>query len=384
MTSIYDARYIKIIDELKALRKQKKITQEELSEKLRQPQSYVSKIEGLERRIDIIELYDWLSALEISPQDFLSQIGWFVERTSNESLPALPIPKRVKEHEKGILLQLAWQGEVKEVLIEGATPEAYLDIEKHVSEIFRGLNSPSSTKKNRVAICEAFEYAISKLPKVNPSDIYHHLIYRFYLREYSKTQADRSWVRAGGEALELFIERHYTPILKTHGIVIKALISSAEKQKALKQLGLSSKVGGSKLDVALYGKHNGKQIIFGGIHVKASLAERVSDDVPCSVEMMKRGFVSILYTFDAKSFPPPNGDLINRGELGTIECPSDKRKYIEEHGSFDVCFSYNLKTIASCATTKSCKRIYVSSLEATDPIIEFICSKWKLFQKKLR
>ncbi len=49
----------------KALRESKNVTQVELARRLEKPQSYVSKIEILERRLDVIELMDWLVALNI-------------------------------------------------------------------------------------------------------------------------------------------------------------------------------------------------------------------------------------------------------------------------------------------------------------------------------
>lgn len=113
-------------------------------------------------------------------------------------------------------------------------------------------------------------------------------------------------------------------------------------------------------------------------------AERVSDDVPCSEAMMRQGFVSFLYTFDSKSFPPPAGDLVNRGEMGSNEQPSDKRKYIEEHGSFDACFSYNLRTIPSNKSTPSGKRIFVCSLKPTEDIFPSqVIAAWEKYKNSL-
>lgn len=39
------------------------MTQVELAQRLGKPQSYVSKVEILERRLDVIELMDWLKVL---------------------------------------------------------------------------------------------------------------------------------------------------------------------------------------------------------------------------------------------------------------------------------------------------------------------------------
>jgi BsaWI restriction endonuclease type 2 len=178
----------------------------------------------------------------------------------------------------------------------------------------------------------------------------------------------------------LFLEQHYNPIFKQNGIVVRWLYNDALRSSALKEMKIEGEVGGSKLDIALYGTIAGKLIIFGGIHAKLSLAERVSDDVPCSVAMMKRGLSSYLITLDAKSFPPPNGDLVNRGELGTLENPSDKRAYIESHGSFTACFSYNLRTAPSGLKTSSGRRIYSSTFSLKkDPLPGVVLSAWQTF-----
>lgn len=69
-----------------------------------------------------------------------------------------------------------------------------------------------------------------------------------------------------------------------------------------------------------------------------------------------------LWTLDVKSFPPPHGAPVNRGELGTPDAPSDKRRYIEQHGSFDNCYSANSRTVPSLGVTPSGKRIYTLDL----------------------
>lgn len=48
------------------------MTQVELARRLNKPQSYVSKIEILERRIDVIELIDWLEVMNTNVKDFLN------------------------------------------------------------------------------------------------------------------------------------------------------------------------------------------------------------------------------------------------------------------------------------------------------------------------
>lgn len=71
MSSIHDPRYKNLIKDLIQIREFKKLTQVELATSLRKPQSYVAKVENLDRRLDILELHDWLSALDTSVIKFL-------------------------------------------------------------------------------------------------------------------------------------------------------------------------------------------------------------------------------------------------------------------------------------------------------------------------
>lgn len=74
MSSIHDPRYKKLIQELIHIRELKKITQVELATSLNKPQSYIAKVENLDRRIDILELNDWLTILDISIIHFIEKI----------------------------------------------------------------------------------------------------------------------------------------------------------------------------------------------------------------------------------------------------------------------------------------------------------------------
>lgn len=74
MKSIHDPRYIKMIDHLKDLRKSKRISQETLGERLQWKQQDISKVESFIRRLDFIELCDWLDALGCKVEDFVCEI----------------------------------------------------------------------------------------------------------------------------------------------------------------------------------------------------------------------------------------------------------------------------------------------------------------------
>lgn len=73
MSSIHDPRYRIIIERLRSIRESKGVTQVDLATSLRKHQSYVAKVESCERRLDIIELQDWLKALGIEITSFLQE-----------------------------------------------------------------------------------------------------------------------------------------------------------------------------------------------------------------------------------------------------------------------------------------------------------------------
>ncbi|BAP35780.1 hypothetical protein AS4_08400 [Acinetobacter guillouiae] len=74
MRSIHNPRYQDLIMKLIELRESKNVTQVELACRLDKPQSYVSKVEILERRLDVIELMDWLEAIDKDLIKFLNEI----------------------------------------------------------------------------------------------------------------------------------------------------------------------------------------------------------------------------------------------------------------------------------------------------------------------
>lgn len=70
MSSIHDPRYKILIKNLIQIRECKNITQVQLATSLKKPQSYVAKIENLDRRLDVLELHDWLLVLDTSIVEF--------------------------------------------------------------------------------------------------------------------------------------------------------------------------------------------------------------------------------------------------------------------------------------------------------------------------
>lgn len=71
MKSIHRKEYKKLLDALVAARKAKGITQQDLADALGKPQSYISKIENGERRLDILEFNELCKIIEVSPAEIL-------------------------------------------------------------------------------------------------------------------------------------------------------------------------------------------------------------------------------------------------------------------------------------------------------------------------
>ena len=124
--------------------------------------------------------------------------------------------------------------------------------------------------------------------------------------------------------------------------------------------------------------------VFGAVHAKSSLAERIQDDVPASLAFMKAGLVSVVMTMDSKSFPPPHGDGVNHGELGGrlpgTKKERPKRDYIEVDGQFDALFSFNLRTPESPVITPSGRRIFTLPLAGVaqpDAFVSFVSDAWE-------
>jgi transcriptional regulator with XRE-family HTH domain len=65
--SLHSDRYKRLCQLLIVTRKRKKLTQAVVAELLDKPQSYVSKYESGERRLDVVEFLDIAAALGIQP-----------------------------------------------------------------------------------------------------------------------------------------------------------------------------------------------------------------------------------------------------------------------------------------------------------------------------
>lgn len=70
-----EARYTEAYSLLRELRAEKQFTQAELAGRLAKPQSFVSKYESGERRLDVAELMAVCDALEVTLLEFARALG---------------------------------------------------------------------------------------------------------------------------------------------------------------------------------------------------------------------------------------------------------------------------------------------------------------------
>lgn len=73
--TLEDPRYARLIEAIKRRRKEAGMTQEQVASIIGKPQSFIAKVEGLERKLDVIEFLDICRAVGIRYQDAISKIG---------------------------------------------------------------------------------------------------------------------------------------------------------------------------------------------------------------------------------------------------------------------------------------------------------------------
>jgi transcriptional regulator with XRE-family HTH domain len=237
------------------------------------------------------------------------------------------------------------------------------------------------------AVSSAFLHSVREWPSINPSDLWWFIIYRAYCDPYNHPAAfarldfTQSWKRTGGWALEKILVDHYAPFLKQNGINLY-IAAKEEKSALIKRAKIRGRIEADKIDVVLTGDTASGPIFFGAVHVKASFAERRTDDVPLSSALKDAGYTTPLWTMDCKS--GPGIKPVNYGELGSVEgTRSAKRRDIEDDGLFTGCFSYNANTIPSPIALPEDRRIYVCNFSnSCDTFSRFIISRWSVFRSE--
>lgn len=239
--------------------------------------------------------------------------------------------------------------------------------------VLKVLRDGLSRGAKQEAIAACFLEAVTAWPHINPSDLWYFLVSHAYQDNYNHPAKEagrewgQSWKRASGWALEKILVEHYNPHLKANGVWLE-MPKPPRLLRLMADMGITDASSAEKADVVVLGQDaDGNEVPFGVVHVKASFAERRTDDVPLSQELIRLGYVSPLATMDCKASPATRP--LNRGELGPAQAPgvdvSSKRLDIERDRKFDACFSYNANTVPTPAGPAAA-RIYVCDFANPD------------------
>ena len=290
---------------------------------------------------------------------------------------------RAEPDGKDLLVEFQYANHDAKYVIKNATIDEFTSV---LRELRDGLAaSGEDTALMSAAVSKAFLRALKCWPKTNPSDLWYFIILRAFCDPYNhdarfaRKSFEQSWKRTGGWALEKVFVEFYRDELKKHGINI---YTGTKEQKAaiIKKLGLPDRLEADKVDIVLTADTKDGEKFFGVVHVKASFAERRTDDVPMSQVLIEAGFTSPLLTMDCKA--TPDADPVNRGELGQprgtgTDGRSAKRKDVEDEGFFSACFSYNSSTVPTPEKQKAKARIHVLDFsDADDGFVKFIVAEW--------
>lgn len=372
-----------ISNRIRELREAQELTQEKLAHDANSDPATLSKIESGKRNITIKTLADIIAALKTTPKDFFS----------SDAFAAIPLSPTDTIQSEFLSFEQTETG--LRLLFPCGSHEAHFDfdgleaqtVESAVLQLRSGLQQKHEGHMSD-AISSSFLLIVRKHKNFNPSDVWRYIIYRAFLDpknhppEDAEKDFNQSFKRTSGWALERIIHSHYSPYLQKYDVFIDNL----NAKRYLTLMGVENEVNEDKVDMFIYGMHEKNVVPIGIIHVKASIAERRTDDVPASQRIIKAGFISLFVTMDTKD--KPSSTPFNKGEYGQpLENKgksSNKRRDIEIEGYFSGVFSFNANTIESPVKTNSGSRIVnIDFSDPNDAFTQFILARWVAITKDL-
>lgn len=355
-----DSGKLTFSDNLRRFRENLGMTQEQLGEAAEFDRSYIGGIERGERNPSLDAILRLASALRVAPGRLFEGIGDDTQAPAPDRSGAIT----ALVNDDGLLIGFKYDQYDAEYQLSGAT-------EKEFVRVLRALKDGLAFHRGRAdAVANAFHLAVQTWPDANPSDLWTFLINRAYCDRSNhpianaRLNLEQSWKRTSGWALERVLIAHYQPFLESKGVTVK-IAGKTEKAALLGNIN-DPRIVPDKADILVLHHYHGVEHLLGVVHVKASIAERRTDDVPMSRALIESGYLSVFWTMDAKSFP--SAQPVNSGEFGdnSGEQTSDKRRDFEEHGHFSVCFSYNRNTMPTLDDRNAVSRIFVCDFRNPD------------------
>lgn len=380
-----------LLSRLRELREKAGISPEELDARLILGPGWVRRFESGQTVPTLDVLVVLLSALGYELSDLIADLALPAEEETTTA--AVERFLSAEETDSDVLIvHFRYADYDATYRLAGATINEFEDVIRVLRDGLASLARESTVDESAIktsAVARTFLRAVELWPHVNPSDIWWFVVSRAYHDPfpfnhpayYARLDLGQSWKRTGGWALEEVLVRHYGPALAKEGVRI-IIANTAERRHYIAQLAVADRLEADKMDVLLLGDNNGESRCFGVVHVKASFAERRTDDVPMSKALVDAGYCSPLWTMDCKS--TPGGEPVNRGELGApmadgADKRSAKRKDIEDDGYFSACFSYNCRTRPTPPNQPARGRIYVCDFSdpSEDAFARFVVNGWK-------
>lgn len=359
-----------VLGRLRDLREARGISEAALEERMILGPGWISRFESGQTVPNLDMLLAILHEVGASPNDLFGDLPAEASAAEVERyLYAVP-------NGKDLSVRFRYANFDAEYGLDQASLEEFEAVLKTLRDGLAGLAARAGNAEaiKTQAVARTFLAAVRTWPHANPSDLWYFLVYRAYCdsfnhpAEFARLDFSQSWKRTGGWALEEVLVQHYGPFLAKNGVNL-FIAHGERKEQLLAQLKVRERLEADKVDVLLTRTTKGVETCFGVVHVKASFAERRTDDVPMSKALVDAGYVSPLWTMDCKSMPSARPD--NRGELGDLladgrDVRSAKRKDIEDDGYFSACFSYNRNTKPTPPSQKAKARVIVCDFRSPD------------------
>ncbi|NWN87282.1 MAG: helix-turn-helix transcriptional regulator [Micrococcaceae bacterium] len=370
---VMDPHFASLLEKLASSRRAAGLSREDVEKKLVLGPGWVDRFETGDRLPSLATLIALLNLYELKISDFFES----VELTDDIFIADRYLTAKPSGNNLILIFQLGkYRANVE---LEDSSIDEF-------NAILLTLRDELATASASEAIVFSFLKAVELWPHLNPSDLWYFFISRAYQDDFNHPASSagkdwsQSWKRAGGWSLEAIFLEHYNPFLKQHGIELQ-MPDPALKREYLDQMDILGHAGVEKADVIVVGETDtGEKVAYGVVHVKASFAERRTDDVPLSRELIQGNYASPLVTMDCKATPAARP--FNKGELGETQDSgkkvSSKRLDIERERAFDAVFSYNTNTRPTPRGANVSARIYVCGFQdPDDPFSRYLIRKWR-------